>query len=353
MTAQPAAVTAQPAAVTAQPTVASSQPDATAVSAAQPVDASVAALSQQAETIAVTVPQQTVAQSADASAAPSNTSTFKAPVGKSNAVGTPNQFSVVSKGRASGSDVRSGRSSASDDDKSSSTETVSGAIATRVVGPDIVSKEVAGNFKGAMESATLTQNAQSAQVAGQSGSTPAPAAPTTATPDAGVATNSTLQAQAAPAESAQSAQALNSAQLIQSVHGSEMRLGMNSAEFGNISINTTLSHQTLSAQISMDHSALGNALAMHLPAIEEKLGSAYGLQAKVELRDTTSNSAASDSSSSPSSSSQSSGDRRSQGDSNGRPSGGLQSSIGALTSSNFTSSSTSMAAGTSRLDIRI
>jgi hypothetical protein len=341
--------------VTAQPAAASSQTDATAVSAAQPADASVATLSQQAETIAVTVPQQTVAQSADASAAPFNTSTFKAPVGKSNAVGTPNQFSVASKGRTSASDLRANRTSASDDDKSSSTETVSGAIAARVVGTEVVSKEVAGNFKGAMESATLTQNAQSAQVAGQSGSTPAPAASTTATPDASISTNGSLPAHATPAESTQAAQALNSAQLIQSVHGSEMRLGMNSAEFGNISINTSINHQTLSAQISMDHSALGNALAMHLPAIEEKLGSAYGLQAKVELRDTASHSTASDSSSSPSSSSQSSGDRRSQGDSNGRPSGGLQSSIGALTSSNFTSSSTStsMAAGTSRLDIRI
>ena len=64
-----------------------------------------------------------------------------------------------------------------------------------------------------------------------------------------------------------------------------MRLGMRSAEFGNISISTSVSHQAISAQISLDHSELGRALAMHLPAIEEKLGSAYGLHARVEVRD--------------------------------------------------------------------
>ena len=64
-----------------------------------------------------------------------------------------------------------------------------------------------------------------------------------------------------------------------------MRLGMHSAEFGNISISTSVSHQAISAQISLDHSELGRALAVHLPAIEEKLGSAYGLHARVEVRD--------------------------------------------------------------------
>ena len=90
-------------------------------------------------------------------------------------------------------------------------------------------------------------------------------------------------------------QALNSAQLIQSMHSSEMKLGMQSAEFGNISITTSLSHQTLSAQISLDHSELSRALAVHLPAIEEKLGSAYGMQAKVELRDSNMPSSSGDS----------------------------------------------------------
>jgi len=57
---------------------------------------------------------------------------------------------------------------------------------------------------------------------------------------------------------------VNSAQLIQSMHHSEMRLGMRSAEFGDISISTSLNHQSLSTQISINHPELGRALAIHL-----------------------------------------------------------------------------------------
>ncbi len=78
---------------------------------------------------------------------------------------------------------------------------------------------------------------------------------------------------------------VNSAQLIQSMHHSEMRLGMQSAEFGNISISTSLNHQSLSTQISINHAELGRALAIHLPAIEEKLSAAYGLSARVQVHD--------------------------------------------------------------------
>jgi hypothetical protein len=244
------------------------------------------------------------------------------------------------------------RNFATSDDKSSSANADNGTVATRVAGSGAengaVSKEVVSNIKGALDTAVLDQNAQNAQTPGQAASTPAPSTAAAVTQDSSVAAGSTLPAPANSTESTQAAHALNSAQLIQSVHGSEMRLGMSSAEFGNISINTSLNHQTLSAQISMDHSALGHALAMHLPAIEEKLGSAYGLQAKVELRDTASNSTASDSSSN-----ESRGDRRSQGGSTGTSTAALKSPIGTLTSSNFTPSSTSMAASTSRLDIRI
>ena len=63
---------------------------------------------------------------------------------------------------------------------------------------------------------------------------------------------------------------------------------MNSSEFGNLSINTSLTRQSLSAQISTDHAELGRALAMHLPAMEEKIGSTYGLQARLHLHDASS-----------------------------------------------------------------
>ena len=344
---------AQPLAATQQgtaPQVTKTQADANVASTPQPAEVSIAAVTQQAGQITLTAPQQ----SADVTASSSSAASFKVPEGKSEAVGTSGGSSIGSKGRASATDWRLNRNSSTSDDKSSSVGAVGGAIAPRVVVAEAGSQATPGNrsaedigaanVKGAQDSAALAQNVQGAQAV----STPAPSAPVAATPDSSATANTALPVAVAPADGTHATQALNSAQLIQSVHGSEMRLGMQSAEFGNISINTSLNHQILSAQISMDHSALGNAMAMHLPAIEERLGSAYGLQAKVELRDTGASSTASDSSSS-----QSSGDRRSQGGSSGRPSTGLQSSIGALTSSNFTSTSTSMAAVSSRLDIRI
>jgi hypothetical protein len=138
---------------------------------------------------------------------------------------------------------------------------------------------------------------------------------------------------------------LSSAQLIQSMHHSEMRLGMQSEEFGSISISTSLNHQALSAQISIDHSELSRALAVHLPSIEEKLGNAYGVQARVEVRDAVN----SNTSSYSNSGQQSKENRESRG---GTPSG----STGvALERMNALPSSVtnSVAVSSSRLDIRI
>ena len=82
--------------------------------------------------------------------------------------------------------------------------------------------------------------------------------------------------------------AVSSAQLIQSIRHSEMRLGMQSDEFGSMSISTSLGRQSLSAQISTDHSELSRALAVHLPAMEQKLSTAYGVPVKVEVNSGTS-----------------------------------------------------------------
>jgi hypothetical protein len=80
---------------------------------------------------------------------------------------------------------------------------------------------------------------------------------------------------------------VHSAQVIQSVHQSEMRMGMNSAEFGNISITASVNQHTISAQISLDHPELGHMLSSHIPSMQEKLGNAYGLESKVEVRANT------------------------------------------------------------------
>jgi hypothetical protein len=91
---------------------------------------------------------------------------------------------------------------------------------------------------------------------------------------------------AGPSGDAAPLPALNTAQLVHSMGQTEMRVGMHSEEFGSISISTTLSHQELAAQISIDHTGLGDALAAHLSGMQEKLGAAYGVQARVEIRDT-------------------------------------------------------------------
>ena len=115
-------------------------------------------------------------------------------------------------------------------------------------------------------------------------STPAAAETASPTPAAHAASSVPVTSADTAAEPA-AIPGASSAQLIQSAGQTEMRLGMHSAEFGNISISTSVSHQAISAQISLDHSELGRALAVHLPAIEEKLGAAYGLHARVEVRD--------------------------------------------------------------------
>jgi hypothetical protein len=76
---------------------------------------------------------------------------------------------------------------------------------------------------------------------------------------------------------------ISTARLIQSMSESEMRVGMHSAEFGDISIRTSVSQQQLMAQISVDHGELGSAIAAHLPSLTSKLGSEFGLHASIEV----------------------------------------------------------------------
>lgn len=136
--------------------------------------------------------------------------------------------------------------------------------------------------------------------------------------------------------------AINSAQLIQSVRHSEMRLGLQSDEFGSLSISTSVGRQALSAQISTEHLELGRALAVHLPAMEQKLSTAYGLSAKVELNSGTS-------SSDTASGQQFQGGRQQGGRNNATL---LSTAMGAsVTTASYTAEA--IGTGSSRLDIRI
>lgn len=78
-------------------------------------------------------------------------------------------------------------------------------------------------------------------------------------------------AQPLPA-SVQIQETIHTAQLIQSVNGSEMRVGIHTAEFGKISISTSASRNALSAQIALDHTELAKVIADNIPQIHEALG---------------------------------------------------------------------------------
>ncbi len=107
-------------------------------------------------------------------------------------------------------------------------------------------------------------------------------APATSNPSAGGAAGTF----ATPATNAGTeSQPINTARVLQSMNGTEMRVGMHSQEFGSISIATSVTPGGVAAQIALDHGALSRALASHLPSIEDKLGSALGVPARVELRD--------------------------------------------------------------------
>ena len=81
------------------------------------------------------------------------------------------------------------------------------------------------------------------------------------------------------------APAINSAKLIQKMNESEMHVGMQTAEFGSISVRTSMVHEQLSAQISFDHAELGRAMSQHLASMQTRLGEEYGMNARIEIRD--------------------------------------------------------------------
>ena len=76
---------------------------------------------------------------------------------------------------------------------------------------------------------------------------------------------------------------INTARLVQSMSESEMRVGMHSSEFGDISIRTSVSQQQMVAQITLDHGDLSQAIAAHASTLQAKLGEDYGIHASIEV----------------------------------------------------------------------
>jgi hypothetical protein len=92
-----------------------------------------------------------------------------------------------------------------------------------------------------------------------------------------------VRAQSATASAPTALPAINTAKVIQSMGQTEMRVGMNSAEFGNISIRTSTTRDAIVAQISLDHGDLAKELAVHLPEIQQKLSSNIPVSVRIDL----------------------------------------------------------------------
>lgn len=115
----------------------------------------------------------------------------------------------------------------------------------------------------------------------------------TATPAAGNGTGDvsrprdTAGVAQAPIESESTAPAgtsgINTARLIQTMSETEMRVGMRSAEFGDISIRTSVSQEQILAQISVDHGDLGRMIVANAGAVQTKIGDDSGLHASIEV----------------------------------------------------------------------
>jgi len=76
---------------------------------------------------------------------------------------------------------------------------------------------------------------------------------------------------------------INTAKLIQSMGQSEMRVGMRSNDFGNISISTSATRDLISAQISLDHGELARTLAAHLPEMQARLGGNQAMDVRIDM----------------------------------------------------------------------
>jgi hypothetical protein len=139
------------------------------------------------------------------------------------------------------------------------------------------------------QSATLSQTSSTANsvvATFQAQNTPTASLASSASTHADVAASAAKLPEAAASTSAAVAQptpVINTAKLIQSIGQSEMRVGMRSNEFGNISISTTANKDVISAQISLDHGELAKALAAQLPEMQARLGGNQPMDVRIDM----------------------------------------------------------------------
>jgi hypothetical protein len=77
--------------------------------------------------------------------------------------------------------------------------------------------------------------------------------------------------------------AISDAKLMQTMTESQMRIGLSSNAFGDISIRTSISGHQMVAQISLDHNELSQAISAQISTVQTKLNNEHGLQASIEI----------------------------------------------------------------------
>ena len=106
---------------------------------------------------------------------------------------------------------------------------------------------------------------------------------------------------------------INTAKLVQGLSQSELRVGLQTRDFGNIDIRTSVSRHEFSAQISVEHSDVARTLTAELPDLYARLNEQQVPVSSIHIQNHgLSTSSGLDQHSQPSSQSQSSGTIRSQ-----------------------------------------
>jgi hypothetical protein len=115
------------------------------------------------------------------------------------------------------------------------------------------------------------------------GAAPLQTAPTLAGLTGHTAKTADIAAAAVTIALPQAVPVINTAKLIQTMSQTEMRVGMRSNDFGNISINTSATRDLISAQISLDHGELAKALTAHLPEMQARLGGNQAVDVRIDM----------------------------------------------------------------------
>jgi hypothetical protein len=129
----------------------------------------------------------------------------------------------------------------------------------------------------ASQTAAATAQAQNIAVASPLQTSPVPAG------NAAAAAKTVDHAAPTSTAAPQALPTINTAQLIHTMGQSEMRVGMRSTEFGNISISTSTTRDLISAQISLDHGELAKTIAAHLPEMQSRMGGNQAIDVRIDM----------------------------------------------------------------------